>query len=438
MCRPDAQARSTSSPSGSGRSGHKGNDPFGVETRPRPATRPTPSASSPSWAPTGSASTTTTCSRPERRTTSERERIKADFRRRARRDRHEGLDGDHQPVHAPRLQGRRLHRQRPRGAPLRAPEDDARDRPGRRARRAPSTSSGAGARAWRPTPPSRRATRSSASARRSTSSAATCATSGYDMRFALEPKPNEPRGDIFLPTVGHMLAFIERLEHPEMVGVNPEVAHETMAGPVLPARRGAGAVGRQALPHRPQRAADRPLRPGLPLRRRRPQGRVLPRQAARGLRLRRRPPLRRAAAAGRVGGGHLGLRRGLHAHLPRAQGEGRALGRGRRASPQAPRPTPRCPSSALETVGRVLARAGRRAARRAVTTSTRSARASAATSGSTSCRRPHPGPAMKPVREHNLGLVLRQVAEHGPALARDARASRRGSTRAPCRASWPS
>jgi xylose isomerase len=53
---------------------------------------------------------------------------------------------------------------------------------------------------------------------------------GYDIRFALEPKPNEPRGDIFLPTVGHMLAFIERLEHPEMVGVNPEVAHETMAG----------------------------------------------------------------------------------------------------------------------------------------------------------------------------------------------------------------
>jgi xylose isomerase len=53
---------------------------------------------------------------------------------------------------------------------------------------------------------------------------------GYDMRIALEPKPNEPRGDIFLPTVGHMLAFIERLQHPDMVGVNPEVAHETMAG----------------------------------------------------------------------------------------------------------------------------------------------------------------------------------------------------------------
>ena len=53
---------------------------------------------------------------------------------------------------------------------------------------------------------------------------------GYDMRFAIEPKPNEPRGDIFLPTVGHALAFIERLQHSEMVGVNPEVAHETMAG----------------------------------------------------------------------------------------------------------------------------------------------------------------------------------------------------------------
>jgi xylose isomerase len=53
---------------------------------------------------------------------------------------------------------------------------------------------------------------------------------GYDYRFALEPKPNEPRGDIYLPTIGHALAFIETLDHPEMVGVNPEVAHDTMAG----------------------------------------------------------------------------------------------------------------------------------------------------------------------------------------------------------------
>jgi xylose isomerase len=53
---------------------------------------------------------------------------------------------------------------------------------------------------------------------------------GHDLRFALEPKPNEPRGDILLPTVGHALAFIERLEHPELVGLNPEVGHEQMAG----------------------------------------------------------------------------------------------------------------------------------------------------------------------------------------------------------------
>ncbi len=53
---------------------------------------------------------------------------------------------------------------------------------------------------------------------------------GYDIRFAIEPKPNEPRGDILLPTVGHALAFIETLERPELVGVNPEVGHEQMAG----------------------------------------------------------------------------------------------------------------------------------------------------------------------------------------------------------------
>jgi xylose isomerase len=52
----------------------------------------------------------------------------------------------------------------------------------------------------------------------------------YDLKFALEAKPNEPRGDIYNATTGHMLAFIETLDHPEMVGVNPEVAHEHMAG----------------------------------------------------------------------------------------------------------------------------------------------------------------------------------------------------------------
>ncbi|GAB3039009.1 xylose isomerase [Parafrigoribacterium mesophilum] len=53
---------------------------------------------------------------------------------------------------------------------------------------------------------------------------------GYDIRFAIEPKPNEPRGDILLPTVGHALAFITTLERPELVGINPEVGHEQMAG----------------------------------------------------------------------------------------------------------------------------------------------------------------------------------------------------------------
>ncbi len=52
----------------------------------------------------------------------------------------------------------------------------------------------------------------------------------YGYRFALEPKPNEPRSDIYFPTVGAMLGFIATLEDSDMVGVNPEVAHEHMAG----------------------------------------------------------------------------------------------------------------------------------------------------------------------------------------------------------------
>ena len=163
---------------------------------------------------------------------------------------------------------------------------------------------------------------------------------GYDLRFAIEPKPNEPRGDIFLPTVGHALHFISTLDRPEMVGVNPEVAHETMAGPVVPARRRAGAVGRQALPHRPQRAADRPLRPGLPLRRRGPQGGVPARAAARARRLRRAAPLRRARLPQRGRRGRVGLRARLHAHLPGAGREGaplRLAARGRRRRSPPPR-----------------------------------------------------------------------------------------------------
>src|SRR6478735_6632251 len=53
---------------------------------------------------------------------------------------------------------------------------------------------------------------------------------GYDIKIALEPKPNEPRGDIFLPTVGHALGFIAKLQHGDIVGLNPETGHEQMAG----------------------------------------------------------------------------------------------------------------------------------------------------------------------------------------------------------------
>ncbi len=53
---------------------------------------------------------------------------------------------------------------------------------------------------------------------------------GYDMKLSIEPKPNEPRGDLFLPTVGSVLAFIGTLDHPEMCGINPETAHIKMAG----------------------------------------------------------------------------------------------------------------------------------------------------------------------------------------------------------------
>ena len=55
---------------------------------------------------------------------------------------------------------------------------------------------------------------------------------GSDIRFRIEPKPNEPRGDILLPTLGHAIAFIDSLERPELVGLNPEVGHEQMGEPL--------------------------------------------------------------------------------------------------------------------------------------------------------------------------------------------------------------
>ena len=149
---------------------------------------------------------------------------------------------------------------------------------------------------------------------------------GYDIRFAIEPKPNEPRGDILLPTLGHALAFIETLERPELVGVNPEVGHEQMAGPELRRRHRAGAVPGQALPHRPQRPARHQVRPGPRVRSRRPAERVRARRPARERRPRRRPGLRRPAPLRLQAEPHrghhrrLGLGRREHAHLPAAEG----------------------------------------------------------------------------------------------------------------------
>ncbi len=139
-------------------------------------------------------------------------------------------DGDDQPVQRPGLQGRRLHRERPARARLRDPEDDARDRPRRRARREDLRLLGRprGRRDRRDQGPARGAQAVPRGDR--TSCASYVKDQGYDLRFALEAKPNEPRGDIYLPTTGPILAFIATLDHPEMVGVNPEVAHEHMAG----------------------------------------------------------------------------------------------------------------------------------------------------------------------------------------------------------------
>ena len=225
-------------------------------------------------------------------------------------------------------------------------------------------------------------TPSTATARRSTSSASYVRDRGYGMRFALEPKPNEPRGDILLPTVGHMLAFIERLDHPEMVGVNPEVAHETMAG--LSFLHGvAQALWAGKLFHidlNAQRIGryDQDFRFGS----------VGIKDAFFLVKLLEESgydgpaPLRRAPAAGGVGGGHLGLRRRLHAHLPGAQGARREWGVGR-GHPR---------SRGRRQGARAGARHGRRRTRASArtscspssTTSTRWAPASAATSASTS------------------------------------------------------
>lgn len=143
---------------------------------------------------------------------------------------------------------------------------------------------------------------------------------GYDLKFAIEPKPNEPRGDILLPTVGHALAFIERLERPELYGVNPEVGHEQMAGLNFPhgiaQALWAGKLFHIDLNGQSGIKYDQDLRFGS----RRSARRVLAGRPPGERRLRRTPPLRLQAAADRGPGRRVGVGRGLHAQLPHPEG----------------------------------------------------------------------------------------------------------------------
>ena len=141
---------------------------------------------------------------------------------------------------------------------------------------------------------------------------------GYNMRFAIEPKPNEPRGDIFLPTIGHALSFINELEHSEMVGLNPEVGHEEMASLNFAHGLAQALVARQAVSRRPQRPERAALRPGSSFRRGKCPRRVLDGGHPRVRRLRGSAPFRLQAAAHRGHGRRVGERRSLHAQLPRA------------------------------------------------------------------------------------------------------------------------
>ncbi len=110
-------------------------------------------------------------------------------------------------------------------------------------------SSGAGAKAWKWKRPKTRSPPPNAFGTRWIFCREYVLSQSYDLKFALEAKPNEPRGDIYLPTTGAMLGFIATLAHPEMVGVNPEFAHETMAGLSFLSCRRAGIGSGQAVSH---------------------------------------------------------------------------------------------------------------------------------------------------------------------------------------------
>ena len=232
------------------------------------------------------------------------------------------------------------------GAPVRAGQGDAQPRPGRRARRQDlrllGRPGGRRVRCRQGHPGRARPVR-----RGPQPAVAYVLEQGYDIRFAIEPKPNEPRGDILLPTLGHALAFINALEHPEMVGVNPEVGHEEMAG-LNYAHGIAQAMWHGKLFHIDLNGQNGPrydqdLRFGGGQRARR----VLGGGHAAGRRLRRPGALRLQAAAHRGRRGRVGVGRRLHAQLPDPAGEGAGVprrpggpgGAGRRPRRRAAEPT---------------------------------------------------------------------------------------------------
>ena len=160
----------------------------------------------------------------------------------ARGDRPGRRHGDDEPVRPAGVQGRRVHVQRPRRAPRRDRQGDALDRPRRRAGRRGLRVLGRprGHRGRRREGPARRARPLPRGDQRAVPT--TSVGQGYDLRFAIEPKPNEPRGDVFLPTVGHALHFISTLDRPEHGRREPGGRARDDGGPVVPPRASAQAL----------------------------------------------------------------------------------------------------------------------------------------------------------------------------------------------------
>ncbi len=173
---------------------------------------------------------------------------------RARRHRHEGADGDDQPLLERGLQGRCVHRQRPRSATVRNCQDARRDRPRRRARRRRVRHVGWSRGHRVATRPRTCAARSIATRKRSTSAARTCAIVATTCGSRSSRNPTSRAATSCCRPSATRSAFVTQLEWPEMVGLNPEFAHETMSGLVVPPRHRADAVAGEAVPHRSQRA----------------------------------------------------------------------------------------------------------------------------------------------------------------------------------------